>query len=49
MQLLPEERVMARETTRKKAEIDSNMTCNSHGSAALYELDLLECRSLSQS
>ena len=47
MQFLPEERVMASETTRKRAEIDSNTMCNSHGSAALDEPKLLERRSLS--
>lgn len=47
MQLLPVERVMASETIRNIAETDSKMACNSHGSAAPYDLDLLECRSLS--
>ena len=47
MQLLPVERVMASETIRNEVETDSKMRCNSHGSAARHELDLLECRSLS--
>ena len=48
MQLLSEDRIIAKETRRHKAEIDSRMTCNSHGSALLYELDLLEIRLLSK-
>ncbi len=47
MQLLSEERVIAKETIRNKAEIDSKITWKSHRSAALYERDLLERCSLS--
>ena len=47
MQLLPGDRVIAKETRRHEAETDSIMKCNSHGSALLYELDLLEIRLLS--